>query len=191
MRLHVVLVFVVKFVDFPSIFCARLLTPQIGFMLVVNQALHNNSYSWVEYPFSLAFGLFFFECPMIAQHQTRLILHILVRLSSNNWWACRAPEIPNVVRDHWNCGESYILSGEASTSCVKPFGMLGHCEVGTASGVGVAEGADRANFIWTASFSAFSAAFFFAFSAFSIGVNSICRAHRTLPRHRSPLCSRW
>lgn len=72
MRLHVVLVFVVKFVDFPSIFCARLLTPQIGFMLVVNQALHNNSYSWVEYPFSLAFGLFFFECPMIAQHQTRL-----------------------------------------------------------------------------------------------------------------------
>lgn len=39
-----------------------------------------------------------------------------------------AVELANVVRDCWSYDDSYAGFGEASGSCVEPFGMPSHCE---------------------------------------------------------------
>lgn len=53
-------------------------------------------------------------------------------ISLNNRWACTAPTFHNVVRNLWNCGDSYIVSA-AATSSVQPSGMA-HLGGGTEFG---------------------------------------------------------
>lgn len=60
-RLHILLVFIVVFVDFVyqylTPFCS---VPQIAYMLVANQDSHNNTFSWLVNAGPLAFGSFLF-----------------------------------------------------------------------------------------------------------------------------------